>query len=196
MKKVALWSPKGGVGKTTLALNLAAAAYASGKKAIVCDMDPQQSAVDVFNDKQLSFTVLKGLPPITPHADIIFYDLPPRTDVDVIGDLVVIPMRASILDIRAVSKAIRYVHHKRIIKCINAVDIRRQDERLLAMRMYSEGALLIKDRSIYSRAISMGKTVFDTDLYGASDARKEMTRLFESIYSDQQKHKQSVVNDN
>ncbi|WP_144392808.1 AAA family ATPase [Pleionea sediminis] len=183
MKRVSLWSPKGGVGKTTLALNLAAAAYASGKKAIVCDLDPQQSAVDVFNDKQLSFSVFKGMPPVTPYGDIIFYDLPPRVDIQIEGDLVVVPMRACVLDIRAVNKSIRHVRHKQILKCVNAVDVRRHDERMLAMRMYSEGAFLIKDRSIYSRAISMGKTVFDTDLYGANEARKEMLRLFESLYS-------------
>jgi len=181
MRSLGIWSPKGGVGKTTLALNLAACAYERGMKVILCDLDPQLSAVDVFNDKQLPFTVLKGQPSITPHADLIIYDLPPRTDVDIIGDTILIPMRASVLDIRAVNKSIRHVLHKRIIKCVNAVDVRRQDERLLAMRLYSEGALLIKDRSIYSRAISMGKTVFNTDVYGASEARTEIKRLLDKI---------------
>lgn len=182
MKTLGIWSPKGGVGKTTLALNLAAAAYASGKKVLVCDLDPQMSAVDVFNDKNLPFTVLKGTPTIKPRADIVIYDLPPRTDVEILGETILVPLRASILDIRAVNKSIKHVLHKRVFKCVNAVDVRRQDERLLAMRMYSEGASLIKDRSIYSRAISMGKTVFDLELYGASEARNEMLRLFELLF--------------
>ncbi|NVJ49798.1 MAG: ParA family protein [Gammaproteobacteria bacterium] len=181
MISLGVWSPKGGVGKTTLALNLAAAAYQRGRRVLLCDMDPQQSAVDVFNDKQLPFTVLKGQPAIVPRADLIIYDLPPRTDVEIIGDGILVPMRASILDIRAVNKSIRHIIKKPIIKCVNAVDVRRQDERLLAMRLYSEGALLIKDRSIYSRAISMGKTVFNTDVYGASEARTEVNRLLDAI---------------
>ncbi|NVK87518.1 MAG: ParA family protein [Gammaproteobacteria bacterium] len=181
MISLGVWSPKGGVGKTTLALNLAAAAYQRGRRVLLCDMDPQQSAVDVFNDKQLPFTVLKGQPAIVPRADLIIYDLPPRTDIEIIGDGILVPMRASILDIRAVNKSIRHIIKKPIIKCVNAVDVRRQDERLLAMRLYSEGALLIKDRSIYSRAISMGKTVFNTDVYGASEARTEVNRLLDAI---------------
>ncbi|NVJ60624.1 MAG: ParA family protein [Gammaproteobacteria bacterium] len=186
MKTLGIWSPKGGVGKTTLALNLAAAAYASGKKVLVCDLDPQMSAVDVFNDKKLPFTVLKGTPTIKPRADIVIYDLPPRTDIEILGETILVPLRASILDIRAVNKSIRHVLHKRVLKCVNAVDVRRQDERLLAMRMYSEGALLIKDRSIYSRAISIGKTVFDLDLYGANDARNEILRLYQTVFADQE----------
>ncbi len=181
MKRIALWSPKGGVGKTTLAINLAAAAYFRSKRVMLCDMDPQESAVDVFRDKKLPFTVLKGKPSIQPMLDYMFLDLPPRNDVEIEGDLVVIPLRASILDIRAVNKSIRYALHKPIVKCVNAVDVRRHDERLLAMRMYSEGAHLIKSRSVYSRAIAAGKSVFDVDIYGASEARQEVLRLFDAV---------------
>ncbi|MEE4244399.1 MAG: hypothetical protein V2I33_03250, partial [Kangiellaceae bacterium] len=140
-----------------------------------------QSAVDVFNDKKLPFSVFNGKPTIKPQADIAFLDLPPRTDITIEGETILIPMRASVLDMRAVAKSIKLIQHKRIVKCVNAVDTRRQDERLLAMRLYSEGAHLIKDRSVYSRAISMGKTVFDVDIYGASDARKEILRLYHSL---------------
>jgi chromosome partitioning protein len=181
MKRIALWSPKGGVGKTTLAINLAAAAYYRNQRVMLCDMDPQQSAVDVFRDNNLPYTVLKGNPSVQPMLDYIFYDFPPRNDIELEGDLIVIPLRASILDIRAVNKSIRYAIHRPIVKCVNAVDIRRQDERLLAMRMHSEGAHLIKSRSVYSRAIAVGKSVFDTDIYGASEARQEILRLFDAI---------------
>ena len=154
MRTIAFWSPKGGVGKTTLAINVAAAAHYDGKKVILCDMDPQFSAADVFNDQQLPYSVFRGYPDVTPRVDIMVLDFPPRVDIALTGDVIVVPMRACILDMRAVNKAIRYVYDRQIVKCVNAVDTRRHDERLLAMKLYAEGARLIKDRSVYSRAIS------------------------------------------
>lgn len=44
MKTIALVNQKGGVGKTTLAMNLAACLVQAGRSALVLDADPQQSA--------------------------------------------------------------------------------------------------------------------------------------------------------
>ena len=44
MKTISIISQKGGAGKTTLALNLAAAAEALGHSTVVIDLDPQASA--------------------------------------------------------------------------------------------------------------------------------------------------------
>jgi hypothetical protein len=45
VKKIALIAQKGGVGKTTLAVNLAVSMQASGFKTTLFDLDPQESAV-------------------------------------------------------------------------------------------------------------------------------------------------------
>ncbi|WP_196140063.1 ParA family protein [Aliikangiella sp. G2MR2-5] len=181
MRRVAFWSPKGGVGKTTLALNFAAAAYFAGNKVLVCDMDPQQSAIDVFQEKQLPFSVVPGIPQVIPNVDFVIYDHAPNIEKIPAVETIVLPMRASILDLKAVNRSFRLIRDKRVIKCINAVDTRRQEERVLAMKLYSEGAHLIKDRSIYVRSLAQGKTVFQQDVYGSRDAQNELNRLLERI---------------
>ncbi len=181
MRRIAFWSPKGGVGKTTLALNFAAAVYYSGKKVLVCDLDPQQSAIDVFNEKRLPFSVVPGLPQVMPNVDYIIYDHAPNLEQLPKVETIIMPMRASILDLKAINRSFRLVRDKRVIKCVNAVDTRRQDERILAMKLYSDGAHLVKDRSIYVRSLAQGETVFQQSVYGSREAQNELNRLLERI---------------
>ena len=181
MRRIAFWSPKGGVGKTTLALNFAAAAYYAGNKVIVCDLDPQQSAVDVFSENQLPFTVVANEPQVMPNVDFLICDYAPSVEKLPLEETIIFPMRASVLDLKAIARSTRLIRDKRIIKCVNAVDTRRQDERIIAMKLYAEGAQLIKDRSIYVRSLSKGQTVFQQNAYGARDAQNEINRLLQRV---------------
>ncbi|MET1256699.1 AAA family ATPase [Aliikangiella maris] len=181
MRRIAFWSPKGGVGKTTLALNFAAAVYYSGKSVLVCDLDPQQSAVDVFNEKRLPFSVVPNQPQVIPNVDFLLFDYAPSIKDIPTVETIILPMRASILDLKAVNRSHRLVREKRVIRCINAVDTRRHDERVMAMKLYSEGAHLIKDRSIYVRSLALGETVFQQNMYGSRDAQNEFKRLLARV---------------
>ncbi len=64
-KTVAILNQKGGVGKTTTAVNLTACVGAAGKRALLCDIDPQGNStsgfgVDKRGVKRSSYHVLTG----------------------------------------------------------------------------------------------------------------------------------------
>src|SRR3546814_9096047 len=117
MPTIAIISQKGGAGKTTLALHLAAAAEDSGHTALVIDLDPQATASQWAAWRQdVPPVVIDSAPPrlaakieqaTAQGAEFIVIDTPPHADSAAsaaveAADLVLIPCRPSAFDLAAI----------------------------------------------------------------------------------------------
>ena len=116
MHIITLAAQKGGVGKTTLAVNLAIAAEAAGIKTALFDLDPQESAT-AWSERRTA--ELPHVEPISARRldqaidaaeangfALTIIDTPPAAGAEAAAaaqraDLVVIPCRPSLIDLDA-----------------------------------------------------------------------------------------------
>jgi len=124
MPTIAIVSQKGGSGKTTLTVNLAAAAEAAGQIALIIDTDPQATASQWGswrNDRAPE--VIDSAAPRIQHkvdqakaqgATFIIIDTPPHADSVAsraveIADIVLIPCRPSAFDLAAIRTTVSLI---------------------------------------------------------------------------------------
>lgn len=209
MQILAVLSRKGGTGKTTLAVHLAAAAQASGLNVLLGDMDPQRSALDWSKERGSVTPAVMELKPGAMFAgvqqaaragvaDLMVLDSRSNYDNEAAeavrwADLCLIVVRPCFFDIRAIARTVELVTNMRKsgMFVINQAPSRRNGEEPRLIRESMEGLeafglpiapVGLRYRLAYQNAVRTGLTA--QELEPDSQAAFEINALWHHVRGD------------
>ena len=190
MKIIAIWNPKGGQGKSMLAINLAAAACEIGVKPLVICQDQQGTSMLYYKAGNLPFEVMSEIPQTKPDADLIILDHQasdwevPKTN------LLLMPLKPARDQYATYIDAFKRAQEegREIITVVTDGQAHRASEKATADFLQSQGAYVIPSSGVFSRAAEEYRTIFDPALnkaYKVADRRREISKILGSILMEQ-----------
>ncbi len=199
MPTIAIISQKGGAGKTTLALHLAAAAHDAGRVALIIDTDPQATASQwaAWRDDAPPEVIDSPPPRLAAKvgqasgqgAEFIVIDTPPHADSAAraaveIADLILIPCRPSAFDLSAIQTTVKLVQLLKKPAFVvftagppNAPRVYQEAGELVESYGTPACPIQIADRAMYRHASAEGRTVMEIDPGGK--AAQDIRQIYE-----------------
>ena len=193
MKRILFSAGKGGVGKTTLCRNLAAAAARSGLKTVTADLDPQ-ATLTIWSRRRPKTA------PVIPHFkvswtdadallddgemedyDALFIDTPPSIETQPAAfqallaraDLIIVPTRATFDDAESVAPFLKHLREegRPAVAVLNFVKPR-VNTNAVKLFLLEAGELCpveVADRTDYARAGAKGLGLVDVPGHAGAD---------------------------
>jgi chromosome partitioning protein len=209
---VGVLNQKGGVGKTTIAVNIASFLGKSGQRVLLVDADPQGSALAWSSARSIEpiFPVVgmakptlhRDLPTLAAHYDAVIIDGAPRVNdlaraAILASDIVLIPIQPSPYDVWATAETVNLIREARQFKeTLQAVFVinRRIANTAIgrdvstALEQFVDVPVLgasLTQRVIFAESAAKGLSVIE--VAPKSEATKELERLVKQLNGCQQR---------